>query len=253
MKRNISITMGMALVGVIAIIATLGLFSLNQATLVEAQAATQIAGHDPVTPEFEFDAPDALEVDDDIIINLEGFGGVGSVNEAVKIKLTAAGTVIEPTDLGVAGTADKITITLPSGADIEEGEAVEISLLAAASLTAPLKEGKHVASVDIDVGGTGGVDYTMVASQAFTVQNAVSAVLASVDPADEDVVTEVTVNFTTNATAGGLTGDQDTITITLEGFTVPSLIDKDHVTIAAGSGLQTPNGPGSQRKGGTTP
>ena len=42
MKRKISITMGLSLVAVFAIIATLGLMSLNQANPVEAQAATPV-------------------------------------------------------------------------------------------------------------------------------------------------------------------------------------------------------------------
>ena len=56
MKRNISITMGMALVGVIAIIATLGLFSLNQAAPVEA--AEPVLGNSVlVDTDLKFDAP----------------------------------------------------------------------------------------------------------------------------------------------------------------------------------------------------
>ena len=144
MKRKISITMGLSLVAVFAIIATLGLFSLNQANPVEAQAATPVtitADGVTLTPPTEDDSTMLVVIfagqelsqadEDKIFITLDSDFQIDSSRLLPRADRVTIGTDNPPSAVSVDGSmitlevggttaiSSPITVTFPSSGAIK--------------------------------------------------------------------------------------------------------------------------------------
>ena len=252
MKRRISIGMGLSLVAVFAIIATLGLLSLNS---VQADGHQVDAG-EAITTVFEFTAPEDLEGGsgggDKIILNLKGF----SVPSGADVKLYVNGS--EMTDgFTSSGSGDvendQITVLLtqvgaPTAMDVEidSGSAIKIMIVedetASNNVLAPVLEGMYPVSVSIDI-GTAGLDHEGLASMTLHSQAKVTSAMVMPDAytdedpntSVEDVASNLRISFRLPSGVGLSVRDSDTVTMFLEGYQVPSSLDASGISIMSES------------------
>ena len=233
MKRRISIGMGLSLVAVFAIIATLGLLSLNQATPVEANMH-KVDVNMAFTHTFEFNAPEELTTGDDIILVLRDF--TVPTNPAVKLYVSGAE---RETGITVTGSVDNDTITIALGgnaADIGDGAAIRVMIMDtsdANNVKAPMTQNMYAVSVRIDINSDGVIDYDGLAMDTIPVVSAVTEPMVSLTAADEDVESELTISFKLPDGVGLTTIDGDNIQIFLEGFTAPGGLNMDEIDIMA--------------------
>ena len=209
MKRRISIGMGLSLVAVFAIIATLGLLSLNQANTVQADGHQVDAG-EAVEIAFEFAAPEDLQgaprnLGDSIILNLAGFTVPGSSDAEVKVYVN--GAELDAAGYSDTGHANTIAIRLgqlgspAADVGIDGGATVKIMIMdsdiPANDVEAPVLEGMYPVSVSIDIGGAGGVDHEGLASMTLHAQASVTSTMAMEDvaTAKEDVASNLSISF----------------------------------------------------------
>ena len=264
MKRRISIGMGLSLVAVFAIIATLGLLSLNQANTVQADGH-QIDAGEAVERAFEFSAPEDLEAGDLIIVNLRDF----TVPSDAEVKVYVNGSELDSDGYEARGTPadDTITITLgqldTSNVAIASGSVVKVMIMDSATdannVKAPVGEGMYPVSVSIDIGGDG-LDHEGLASMTLHAQAKVTSATAMEDAATavEDVASNLSISFRLPQEVGLSVRDGDTITMFLEGYLAESGLDASEITIdedgttnmaAAASATATPMMPPSLETG----
>ena len=250
MKRKFSISTAMALVAVFAIIATLGLLSPNQATPVYAAVPGGSTVGTMEGPEvmLRFSAPTGGLVDEDsIIIRMPNFNvTAGSADDADSYEFSGI-TGVADTDITAEGTGDAATVTIAitDASTVTAGNSVSITILSAAGITAPDAEKYYTITVDIQKADVG---ISAVATETVHVQNSVrfeaapigdgtsvTASHAMVDEKDEDVPSgEIEVMFDLNPPDGGLSiDDNDTITIQLENFYIPTSLSASHIKIMA--------------------
>ena len=233
MKRKISIAMAMSLVGVFAVIATLGLLSLNQATPVEANMH-EVGVGTTFTHTFEFNAPEELATRDGIILVLRDF----TVPAEPEVKLYVSGAERED-DITVTGDdGGTITITLDeNAADIRDGAAIRVMIMDADpdnnDVKTPMTQNMYAVSVRIDINSDGVIDFDGLAMDTITVVSAVTEPTVSLTAADEDVESELTISFKLPEGVGLTTVDGDNIQIFLEGFAAPGGLDMDEIDIMA--------------------
>ena len=236
--------MGLSLVAVFAIIATLGLLSLNS---VQADGHQVDAG-EAITTVFEFTAPEDLagadgSGGDDIILNLKGF----DVPNTAEVKLYVNGTEMTSGFNAMGSGAaedDRITVNLnqvgnPSvNVEIDSGATVKIMILNtdtdANDVDAPALEGMYPVSVSVDIGGEGTPDHEGLASMMLHVQASVMPIASgeTTDTMEEDVDSNLSISFALPAGVGLSVRDSDTITLFLEGYRAESGLDASEITIA---------------------
>ena len=247
MKRRISIGMGLSLVAVFAIIATLGLLSLNQANTVQADGHRINAG-EAITTAFEFVAPEHLEgrpsyAGDRIIVNLEDF----TVPAIPEVKVYVNGAELASGAYRATGATGEVTISLgqvgilASNLEITSGSVVKVMIMdsatAANDVKAPVWEGMYPVSVSIDI-GTAGLDHEGLASMTLHVQAKVTSERAMEEDATkkEDVASNLSISFRLPENVGLSVRDSDTITMFLEGYRASSGLDASEITIMDGAG-----------------
>ncbi len=275
MKRNISITMGMALVGVIAIIATLSLFSLNQAAPVEAQKAIPGAVEGGSAFEhkyFEFISPDDLEEPDNskFIINLNKFTlstSAGVDNIKVYISDPDQATVASPATVVATDSS-----TYPSAAGLGDVTKVFVEIQAAsgdevgligqrrmvwieipidtteaddvgADIQVPEEEGSYTISVGVSTDGRDEPNYPASAlgagaSTTVEVQNLVNAVRLMVK-ADPDLDPAPSPDGTDGEMQFG-EEDPAKVTVTFNTGTVVGIERNDDINIKLGATFMVP-------------
>ena len=259
MKRKISIIMAMSLVGVFAVIATLGLMSLNQPTPVYAQVpggSTVGATGGPMV-KLSFNAPTGgLATTDTVIIRLPGFGYGSDAGNVDNYTLTGFGTTDPNVTTAGSTGGDDVTLTFTVPTAVSAGTAMSITIEDGAGVTAPTAEGMYTITVDIQQ-ATAGI--SGIASMMVHVQNSVTFGNANIDDPsvavathavlteeDEDVASgEITVSFLTGNSDGDLSvDDNDTVTIQLENFQIPSGLSASDISImdSDNSGGEMPAG-----------
>ena len=226
--------MGLSLVAVFAIIATLGLLSLNQATPVEANMH-EVGVDTTFTHTFEFNAPEELAKGDDIILVLRDF--TVPATPAVKLHVSGAERADGITVARSAMDDETITIALgEAAADIGNGAAIRVMIMDtidANNVKAPMTQNMYAVSVRIDINRDGVIDYDGLAMDTISVVSAVTEPMVSLTAADEDVESELTISFKLPGSVGLTTIDGDNIQIFLEGFTAPSGLNMDEIDIMA--------------------
>ena len=152
MKRKISVIMAMSLVGVFAIIATLGLMSLNQPAPVYAQVGggTGVGATDGPMVKLSFNAPSGgLEITDTVIIRLPNFviRESSSADDASNYTFTGFGTTDPTVTSGGTSVEDDVTISLAVPTAVAAGTATSITIDEDASIVAPGAEGMYTLSL----------------------------------------------------------------------------------------------------------
>ena len=239
--------MGLSLVAVFAIIATLGLLSLNQANTVQADGH-QINAGEAIERAFEFSAPEDLEgglgtAGDRIIVNLGDF----TVPSSPDVKVYVNGAELTGSAAyGATGTTGEVTISLgrvvnpASNIQIDSGSVIKVMIN---DVLAPVWEGMYPVSVSIDIGGEGMVDHEGLASMTLHVQASVTSAMAmpdadpttAPDTAVEDVASNLRISFRLPEGVGLSVRDSDTITMFLEGYRASSGLDASEIAIADGA------------------
>ena len=240
--------MGLSLVAVFAIIATLGLMSLNQAAPVLADEHTVAGGSTIGTDEgptvkLEFSSPasgitaDSTPADQDkIIIRLPKFDLSEAQDTSTNYGIVVDGDAYDTNDYSVAVSNDDktVTITLTSedaDDDIAPGMSVAITIMSGATIDVPDEEGTYPVTLDIEKAGTT-PDLSNVAMTQVVVQNSVVVTSTMVEEEEEDVASgKITVMFTANMGSGALSkDDDDAIMIQLQDFQIGDINSAD-VTI----------------------
>ena len=224
--------MGLSLVAVFAIIATLGLLSLNSASAVQADEHT-VAGGTALMAEYSFSAPADMDNGDRIEIDLAAaFTATDGAFTGVTIDVGESSFIgFDPPS--IAG--NMLGIELNNQAAIEQGSRIKVSIDGGMTITVPAVEGTYATTAHVNMAT--GADFENVASMDIVVENMVSDVAVTVAEMDEDVASgEVMVEFKTNMPGGALSMDNnDTIMVMLEDFVLPGSIANADVTIMGGT------------------
>jgi hypothetical protein len=268
MKRKISITMGLSLVAVFAIIATLGLMSLNTDNTVEA--ADPVAGVTPVGLTFSFSAPTGgLDNDDIMYLRLPKYGlealnvspntGTAPNITVGTVQVMAAGSQISGYSAarGTDPNDDSIAVEFTAEPAISAGTSIEIRIIKGtsadtpqgANVLSPPMEGTYTATVDIQKSDAAisnvASDYVAVQNMVTVAPNATTPTMSihTLGESKEDLPSKmITVMFTTNANSGGLSADDmDSISIMLSDFQIPASIAEENVTISDGTNTAGPS------------
>ena len=221
--------MGLSLVAVFAIIATLGLLSLNQATPAEAAEPVSFDFTGTVT----FYAPEDLDEDDEILVVLNYF-----MVASPRVTMTVNGEDYMPRSVTAtdneAVTETHINIALEAGAGNEIANGAMVAIEITDGVMTPSTEGMYPISVSIDIKSTGDaldtLDHDGLGMMTVNVENMVSNIRVSLMEDAEDAASDLEVVFDLPSDVGLTTRRDDTITMFLGSFTT-SGIDASEVEI----------------------
>ena len=163
--------MGLSLVAVFAIIATLGLLSLNSASAVQADEHT-VAGGTALMAEYSFSAPADMDNGDRIEIDLAAaFTATDGAFTGVTIDVGEISFIgFDPPS--IAG--NMLGIELNNQAAIEQGSRIKVSIDGGMTITVPAVEGTYATTAHVNMAT--GADFENVASMDIVVENMVSDV-----------------------------------------------------------------------------
>ena len=248
MKRERDIAMAMSLVGVFAIIATLGLLSLNQANTVEADSHEIDVGG-VFTHTFTFRAPEELNMDDQIRVVLNDFTLPSDVNDVTMLSVNGTDRPVTSSggyqaEASTSGDTS-VVIEVQSGDanEISAGATVEVKIVDPTPTTpdaitdavrTPGSEAMYGVSVSIDIDGADGIDHTGLAMDTINVVNMVSNVMVDMEADKEDVGSELEIQFNLPKGVGLSTSNSDRIELFLGSFTA-GRVDASKITIAEGT------------------
>ena len=229
MKRRISIGMGLSLVAVFAIIATLGLLSLNQATPAEAAEPVSHAFEGTVT----FNAPEDLDQDDQILVVLRGFTVTNpAVTMTVNGEDYTPATVTKSGNSAVSDPHINIAVGTSAGDEIANGATVAIEITG--GVQTPSTEGMYPISVSIDIKSPADMldtlDHDGLGMMTVNVENMVSNIRVMLMEDAEDAPSDLQIEFKLPLDVGLTTRRDDTITMFLGSFTT-SGIDASEVEV----------------------
>ena len=194
--------MGMALVGVFAIIAVLGLLSLNQPAPVQAQAPGTISGLDvdlssdgneeQTEVEIEFVTAGGLPIDGQIVIVYEDFTVLDDLDEnQVTLEAELGDETYEPT---LALTTEQVNSTASTATDdgytvitvpnMRDGTGAPHGILAGSTVTVTIASGPHL----LNPAEAGTYDITVTTTSAPA---GGTFEVTIVDPATTDVMVKL--------------------------------------------------------------